>query len=307
MAWGQITGSRARRALLGAATALVPALGVAPAVASANTVSSNWAGYVALPSSSGQQGFTSVSGSWRVPHVTCSAGEPGYSAAWVGLGGYSQNSGALEQVGTDADCSRSGRAHYDSWFELIPAAPVAIGLRAGPGDEMTGSVTVRGHDVTLRLRDLTKGTHYSTTRRVSRVDTSSADWILEAPSSCEGESCETLPLSDFGTASFLATSATSSPHTGPLQDPHWSAVGLELRQGAQRGVARFADGRGQGVSLITATPSSVTGGLGAFTVTWAETRFSAEAPGGRTFGEGAAGERAYTVTASADRVLHPHR
>jgi hypothetical protein len=307
MVWGQITGSGARRALLGAAAALVPALAIAPGVASANTVSSNWAGYVALPSSSSQQAFTSVSGSWRVPRVACSAGQPGYSAAWVGLGGYSQNSGALEQVGTDADCSRSGRAHYDSWFELIPSAPVGIALRAGPGDEMTGSVTVRGHDVTMRLRDLTKGTHYSTTRKVSHVDTSSADWILEAPSSCEGESCETLPLSDFGTASFLATSATSASHTGPIQDPHWSAVGLELRQGAQRGVGRFANGRALGVSLITATPSTVTGGLGAFTVTWAETRFSNEAPGGHAFGEGATGERAYTITASAARLIHSQR
>jgi len=46
--------------------------------ASANaavSVSSNWAGYVAVPSVSVGSRFSSVSGSWTQPSATCSAGE----------------------------------------------------------------------------------------------------------------------------------------------------------------------------------------------------------------------------------------
>ena len=102
----------------------------------------------------------------------------------MGLGGYAHSSDALEQVGVDADCSRYGHPHYDSWYELIPAAPVGIHISVHAGDEMTGSVTVRGTHVTLRLRNLTTGARYSTTRHTSQIDVSSADWIIEAPSSC---------------------------------------------------------------------------------------------------------------------------
>src|SRR6476646_1825620 len=108
------TRMRARGAVLAGAVALALVLSgaIAPGAFAASTVSSNWGGYVALPAGGAQQGFRSVSGSWRVPRVSCSAGLDTYSAAWVGLGGYRKSSNALEQIGTDADCSRSGRTHY---------------------------------------------------------------------------------------------------------------------------------------------------------------------------------------------------
>ena len=205
-----------RFAPTGALAAVVLAL-AAPA-AGASTMSSNWAGWVALPTSGSHETFTSVSGSWEVPKLSCTAGQSTYSAVWVGLGGYRETSNALEQIGVDADCSRDGGPHYDSWYELIPAGPVNIPISVHAGDEMTGSVTVRGDHVTMRLRNLTTGTRYSITRRASLIDISSADWILEAPSSCSAESCQTLPLADFGGVSFSAATATSGSHTGPVQD-----------------------------------------------------------------------------------------
>src|SRR3954468_6194675 len=110
-----------RRARVGLWLGLIAAAlaALAPA-AGASTLSSNWAGWVAQPSPS-TGSFSSVSGAWRVPRVSCTSGSSTYSAVWVGLGGYRESSSALEQVGVDADCSRTGGARYASWYELIPA------------------------------------------------------------------------------------------------------------------------------------------------------------------------------------------
>ena len=255
--------------------------------AGASTLSSNWAGWVALPNSSSHATFNSVSGTWQVPALSCSSGQSTYSAAWVGLGGYKQSSDALEQVGVDADCSRYGQPHYDSWYELIPAAPVSIPISVHAGDQMTGSVTVRGTHVTLRLRNLSSGARYSITRHTSQIDVSSADWILEAPSSCTAAGCQTLPLADFGGVSFSAATATSGSHTGPVQDSRWSAAQIELRQGARPGTAHFANGHVLPANEVIATPSAASGPLGTFSVDWTERQPHSEAKPGRSFGEAA--------------------
>ena len=272
-----------RTALAGLLAAGLLAL-AAPA-AGASTLSSNWAGWVALPAASSHASFNSVSGSWQVPALSCSSGQSSYSAAWVGLGGYKQSSDALEQVGVDADCSRYGKPHYDSWYELIPAAPVGIPIAVHAGDQMTGSVTVRGTHVTLRLRNLSTGARYSTTRHASQIDLGSADWILEAPSSCSAGGCQTLPLADFGGVSFTSATATSASHTGPVEDARWSATQIELRQGARPGTARSANGHVLPANEVTATASAASGPLGTFSVDWSEHQSHSEGPRTRNFGE----------------------
>ena len=85
------------RAALAASVALLAAGTLAPASAGADTqVSSNWSGYVATGKGR-LGGFAAVSGTWTVPEVTCSAGRAGYSAVWVGLGGYHRNAQRLER------------------------------------------------------------------------------------------------------------------------------------------------------------------------------------------------------------------
>src|SRR4051812_18847495 len=95
-----------------------------PAVASAATsTSSNWAGYAVTSSDpAAPAAYTSVSGSWVVPVASCSASPATFSAFWVGLGGFSETSEGLEQIGTESDCTASGRATYGIWYELVPAA-----------------------------------------------------------------------------------------------------------------------------------------------------------------------------------------
>lgn len=262
-------------ALLLAATLAAPAsAGAAP------SVSANWAGYVVLPHAG--KTFSSVSGSWTAPKVACTAGREGFSAVWVGLGGYRENADALEQIGTEADCARGGSAVYSAWYELIPAAPVTLRLHVSPGDAMTASVTVRANHVTLRLRDLTRGERVSVTRAVTALDASSAEWIVEAPSSCFAtNACQTLPLSDFGSVDFTAASATLDGRTAPISSPYWSQSELELRQGAtDAGPGGWRHARVEASSaLVAATPTALSS-AGIFSVNWSEQALQSEAPSG---------------------------
>ena len=89
---------------------LVAALALAGTAYGARTdlgsdVSANWAGYVITGA---YTSYTSVTGTWKQPQITCTASDGGASSAfWVGLGGYYTSSQSLEQIGTSADCNAS--------------------------------------------------------------------------------------------------------------------------------------------------------------------------------------------------------
>ena len=146
----------------------------AAAASTASVTSSNWAGYVTAGAS-----FSSVSGSWVVPRARSSS--EGYSATWVGLGGAGASSSALEQVGTESDYV-NGRATYAAWYELVPKAPVTLKLAVHAGDRVTAKVTVDGTTVTVSLSDVTTGRSTTKVLHMADPDTSSAEWIAEAPS-----------------------------------------------------------------------------------------------------------------------------
>jgi hypothetical protein len=231
---------------------------------STTTYSTNWSGYAVRAS----ERFSSVSGSWIQPGATCTSGSETYSAVWIGLGGYRAHAKALEQIGTDADCTRDGQARHSSWLELVPAGPVALRIAVHAGDRMSATVSVAGREVTLRLRDASTGAHIVKRLRMKHVDVSSAEWIVEAPSLCEAK-CQTLTLTDFDSASFASASAkTRSGHVGSLGDAAWSTTRLILRQSVSAGgEARHAGTATAG--QVLATPGEATAG-GAFSVLWSQ-------------------------------------
>jgi hypothetical protein len=235
------------------------------------TTSTNWAGYAT--SRPGVR-FRHVSGTWVAPAAHCGSGGRRYSAVWLGLGGLHTTSTALEQVGTEADCA-GGKGYYSAWYELVPAAPVKLGLTVRPGDTMSASVTVSGHSVKLFLADRTRGTSFSKQLDVAQVDVSSAEWIVEAPSACgDNGTCRALPLANFGTTTFGSVRATSATgHTGTISDPAWSAVAITLSARA-RGL-RFATDQGSG----TAAPANLSPAGDAFAVTYQAAQDAA--PGGQ--------------------------
>jgi hypothetical protein len=134
------------------AAAALTLAGAPAAALGATTTSSNWSGYVAHKTG---VTFRNVSADWKQPAATCTAQYPSYSAIWVGLGGDSLNSNALEQIGTEVDCSAAGSVVSSAWHELVPAPPSNIRITVNPGDLISASVTVVGHRVTLQLTDRT--------------------------------------------------------------------------------------------------------------------------------------------------------
>jgi hypothetical protein len=163
--------------------------------------STNWSGYAATGSDGA---FNSVSSSWTEPSATCDDGGNEYAAFWVGLDGY--NSDSVEQTGTDSDCS-GGSPDYYGWYEMYPADPVYFTNTVEPGDSMSASVTFSGSDsYTLVLTDNTQGWNQTETEQESGLANSSAEVITEAPSSQAGP----LPLADFGTIDYSASTANGS-------------------------------------------------------------------------------------------------
>jgi hypothetical protein len=277
---------------LGAAGGGGPVAGVETAgAATLQTTSSNWSGYAVRRTG---VTFKRVSGTWTVPAVDCSnVSRASYSANWVGLGGYTSTSQALEQLGTESDCTASGKATYTAWFEIVPAAATTAKLTIKAGDVVAASATVNGHLVTLTIKNTTRGTKATRTVRAATVDVSSAEWIVEAPSLCSGSTtsdagCAQTSLANFGSTTFSAARAvTTAGRTGTIADSAWNAVAITLRATTSRqgpggfGPGGGGDGGGRGHQELAsssssgAVPAALSATGDAFTVDYGDTTSSA--------------------------------
>ena len=195
-------------------------------------VANGWAGYVVRADA---RSFAVVAGSWVQPRVVCN--RPGSSVAlWVGLGGATSDSEALEQIGTSADCSQRALVSYSAWYQLYPAPPVELPLTIQPGDRIAAKVAVRASAVTVELRDFTTGASFSTELQMRSPETDSAEWIVEAPSACF-ITCTQLPLAGFGRVVFADASTTAGAHSGTIKDPAWTRLRLKMRPRGGRSAA----------------------------------------------------------------------
>jgi hypothetical protein len=167
----------------------------------------NWAGYADTSTTAGK--FTSVSGSWVVPAITCTP-EDRIMSIWVGLDG--AGSSTVEQDGVSAQCFRN-TAHYYTWYEMYPAGSVAVGISVRPGDHIAASVSRSGTAYTLKLVDSTTGGN-SFTRLASCASTTckdqSVEWIVERPALRTG----IVPFAQFGKATLSAARATAGSTSG---------------------------------------------------------------------------------------------
>jgi hypothetical protein len=248
---------------MSAAAAVVICVFGAPAAraATGTATSTNWAGYAATRSG---VTFRHVSATWVQPAVTCTPGAATYSSTWVGLGGNSAASPALEQIGTEGDCSPSGTPSFSMWYELVPDVSHRVKLTVKAGESVHASVAVSGHRVTLAVANLTRGTSFTKTLHATAVDTKSAEWIVEAPSLCVDTSlsgCQTGALANFGTTTFSRASATTAAgHTGTISDSSWDATTIDLAAGP--GGRRFAAARrtpGAAAGAAATAPLDATG------------------------------------------------
>lgn len=219
-------GSVRALATLAVAVAALAGTGTAQArIVHDAATSSNWAGYAVRGST-----FTDVKGTWAQPAVTCAASGSTYAAFWIGLGGLAGLAGGqdgLEQIGTQGECQH-GRASYTVWYELLPAGAIVVPMAIAPGDTVSAEVSIDGSAATLAITDVTSGRTFTTTTTPPVLDTSSAEWIAEAPSQCFGSGCLQLTLANFGSVQFSGASTTANGHVGTISDASWSATTIDL-------------------------------------------------------------------------------
>ena len=264
-----------RRALTTVSVALAGAMLAAAALAAPTAgidVSSNWSGYAitgvgsTATVASAAMSFSDVTATWTQPTATCTAGQSTSAAIWVGLGGYTVGSNALEQAGTAADCSSAGKATYYAWYELVPAASVTLKLKIFPGDRITSTVLVKGTDVLVQVKNRTRRTVFTKHLPMSSPDLASAEWVVEAPSECTVAGfCRTVPLTNFGSIAFSKTYALGNGQGGTLSGPGWEPTPIQLVPRARR---FFGDVNASASSTAGASPADVAPDGSGFTVNW---------------------------------------
>ena len=149
--------------------------------------------------------------------------------------------------------------------------------------------------VTIHLQNLTRRTSFLKTLSMAEPDTTSADWIAEAPSVCgdTGYHCDQQTLTNFGSVKFTGASAVSGGTSGSISDPAWQESPVVLQAGVGHGFGFGFGGFGrfapeQGVS--EAQPSTLVSDGSAFSITWHQLSGAQPSGGyGGGYGGGSAG------------------
>src|SRR5262249_57366390 len=106
----------------------------------------------------------------------------------------------------------NGTPQYYAWYEMYPSGSINLPLTIHAGDTMSADVSYAASKFTLSITDVTSGKSFTTTQTAPSAQRSSAEWVMEAPSSFFG----VLPLANFGKATFSGAHATINGTTGAI-------------------------------------------------------------------------------------------
>lgn len=139
--------------------------------------SANWSGY-AQNNGTTTGPFTGAEATFGVPTVAEPHSGDQFSAEWVGVGGFNENT--LVQDGVEAD-NLNGTPSYQAWTEILPAAEVPLKLTINPGDKIQAIVRETALNTwSMTVADLTLGTQAGRTVKYTSRG-ASAEMILERP------------------------------------------------------------------------------------------------------------------------------
>lgn len=201
----------------------------------------NWSGYVLTGGP-----FTSVTGTFDVPTISPGPTDT-VTAEWVGLDGASEADPQVIQAGVlEEYLSATNSTGVIAWLELYPAPAVAVPVPVAAGDEVTVTISARGTGLwNILLEDDTNGLEYSADESYSGP-ASSAEWIVEAPTSVATNSV--LTLGSFSPVTF--TRLGVDPAVGAL------ARLLMFQNGAIVSVPSDWSGNGFTVANGSVTPAA---------------------------------------------------
>ena len=220
--------------------------------------SPQWAGYVVMSNLILRQPLvTSVRGSWTVPAVE-SSGNDTYSATWVGIGGYGEQS--LIQTGTLQQFV-NGVPTYYAWYQLLPNRAVRIlNVSVQPGDTIMASVNwVEGNvnSWSIEISDVTTGDSFQRTFSYASKRLS-AEWVVESPT--VGGNISTL--ANFGSVVFSDCYATVDNETGTISSFPGYQIVMYSQGGEQLVTVSPLNSEGSGFTvdyLTTQTAVNTTG------------------------------------------------
>jgi hypothetical protein len=212
------------------------------ASAATQIASRNWSGYVVTAGP-----FTEVTGTFSVPRLTASASCDQHISEWVGIGGFNSGDTSLIQGGIDESMTdpttgtcRPGSFFVWPWWEVLPQSETQVtrwddgtAAQVGPGDRVTVTVAQASGSawgITITDRPSKGPAETFTTMRPYAGPASSAEWVVEAPTSPSGQLFNLAPF-----------------------DPAVTFSGLGV---AGNQAAVWEDQMGQG-GLVVATPSSL--------------------------------------------------
>jgi hypothetical protein len=219
-------------------------------VPAGQNTSRNWSGYAITAG-----GYTGVSGTWTVPQPNVSGG-PGVGAQWVGVGGVTSRD--LIQAGTQDTTPGGGQAQFQAWIEMLPQASQQVPLAVEPGDSVSVSIDEQGAGTgtwQISMINNTSGQTFQTTVSYASSE-SSAEWIEEAPSGPNG----LLPLDNFNTISFSATSAVQNDETLDLAQTSAQPITLVNSNDQPLAVPSAIGADGSSFSVTRTSAPVATGG-----------------------------------------------
>ncbi|MGO9112465.1 MAG: G1 family glutamic endopeptidase [Thermoguttaceae bacterium] len=226
-----LTGPNAANCVL-ASTTVTTTANITSGAQKKSTLSTNWAGYAAATDLNQplSGSVSAVSGSWHVPAVTGTG--TAYSAVWVGIDGYT--SSTVEQIGTESDLV-NGQPRYSVWYETYPQSSVNITtMTVSPRDSISASVQyvasgAYAGQFKLTITDTSRANDSFTTYQIApQAQRSSAEWIVEAPSS----NSSVLPLANFASVTFTNATATIKGVTGPIDSSNWQESAINIANSA---------------------------------------------------------------------------
>lgn len=254
----------------------------------------NWSGFADTSATSTADDFTSVSGRWTIPSVSCPSGayktSGAYVVNWVGIDGFSDST--VEQLGTGAQCYEGVLYYYD-WYEMFPGGTVEEGTTAcindnidcpEPGDQVSASVTVTPgssgeNNYKLTLTDYTRPqesfsvTASCATTGSSACTDSSAEWVVERPAYEPASGLfQFVPLVYYGRTGFESGSLTANGKTTSIGGFKGAVYSMPM---VDDSLGYYLDCPGQHgppgrVLPLTAAncPAEQPSFTGAFSVTW---------------------------------------
>jgi hypothetical protein len=186
-------------------------------------VSGTWAGYVANNTAAD---FTGVAAVIDAPTPGYAVQRTGVVSSWVGIGGYQTDD--LIQAGISQEQDGDGLQGW-AWYEVLPDTAQPIDMVVNPGDRVTVTVKlIQANQWQINIEDGEQTFQKVLTYTSCRC---SAEWIVEAPSTADGQ---LTPLPSFDQAAMekavarvdgsVVNAGELAPTRAVLTDAHGQAL-----------------------------------------------------------------------------------